>query len=727
MNSAHLFGSFLVQNKVINQNQLIQAIKLQQDVDETLEVLALSKGLINIHDMKLILERQWEKNETFGEAALALELIEEEVLDEVHKELSKHHRAIGEILVAEEFITEVQLKEYLSLFQHQKSDVSKLRDILKTIPLFKRLGNRELSEIATKFSIREMKPGDLIYKEGDKSNYFNIIESGMARITLKLGNHEIELGSFQAGDYFGLESVLSRSPYFETTESIMNTKLWSLSWLELQDLLHEYPDLAVTATKYLGDNIRKLTTIFGDRNKVYESFVINLIVEPDISSIHELIFGIIKELLWLNNNEKFLFIYTLDKPELHEYFKKSPGTELNYNKANPLIKEFGYLYMPDVDSKQSLQKLLNWTASESRHFDTIVFIASTDNENFIKSLIGIGQRNVVVLRNAEPDFLKTLKTRTDRVYYFTPFPKLEDYARVTELFKRYPALLFHSWGTHNNRSRASKVVARWLTSKTVGLTLGGGGSRGLAHLGALEILEAEGIDFDIISGTSAGSIIGAMVALGMPLHEIQKAAFDKIIDAPSRTILNFHLPIKSLFGNAHVIRLAKGFFKEIRCFETGIPFYPVVTNMRTGTQAVLNDCYIWEAMCASSSAPPVLPMFHIKDMILGDGAMVNNVPTSVIRDDADFIITVNVSPEPSKTPVVETTLLDTLARILNIMVYQIIINQPHYADIEIRPKILDIGFFAHKEGRRLIELGREAALEKLPEIREQIKKFRPHS
>ena len=208
----------------------------------------------------------------------------------------------------------------------------------------------------------------------------------------------------------------------------------------------------------------------------------------------------------------------------------------------------------------------------------------------------------------------------------------------------------------------------------VGLVLGGGGARGLAHVGVLKVLEELRVPVDCIAGTSMGSIIGGLYASGMRPQAMDKTlqAIDwpqMFKDGPGRADLPFRtkeeqrvlltdkgvglkdwrvqLPLGMLQGQNLLLLLEELTLPaaEVRDFDQlPIPFRAVATDLGTGEAVVLGHGELAKAMRASMSIPSALVPVELEGKLLADGGMADNVPVDVARNlcRPDVIIAVDV-------------------------------------------------------------------------------------
>jgi NTE family protein len=273
-----------------------------------------------------------------------------------------------------------------------------------------------------------------------------------------------------------------------------------------------------------------------------------------------------------------------------------------------------------------------------------------------------------------------------------------------------------------------------LSSKKIGLALGGGTARGLAHIGVLEVLKKERIPIDMIAGTSAGAIVGALYAHGKSPDQIIEMALDlswrklaSVVD-PSLT--------KSGFIKGRKIRnlLAVSFGGEVDFSELRIPLACVATDVDTGEEVVIDQGSVLEALRASISIPAIFTVVKWGNRYLVDGGLVNPVPVSVVkRMGADFIIAVNVIPDVADrtyginrermTRPKEPNIIHVLMQSTYIGTYSLVKASFEEADVVIEPMVAQIGTGDFHHAQECIEQGELAARKSLPEIKRKLRKL----
>ncbi|MGU3544483.1 patatin-like phospholipase family protein [Methylobacterium sp. A52T] len=187
-------------------------------------------------------------------------------------------------------------------------------------------------------------------------------------------------------------------------------------------------------------------------------------------------------------------------------------------------------------------------------------------------------------------------------------------------------------------------LARIASGHARALVLGGGGARGLAHLGVLRALAEAGLDIDLVGGTSMGSILAASVALDWSLDAIEA---DTVASFVGRNPLDdYTLPFHALTRGAKVDAGLAARFGDARIEDLWRPFFCVSSNLTTGTAMVHWAGPLDRAIRASIAIPGLLPPVASADGILVDGGMMNNLPADVMADlDRGPVLAVDVGSD----------------------------------------------------------------------------------
>ncbi|MEA3490220.1 MAG: patatin-like phospholipase family protein [Candidatus Omnitrophota bacterium] len=184
----------------------------------------------------------------------------------------------------------------------------------------------------------------------------------------------------------------------------------------------------------------------------------------------------------------------------------------------------------------------------------------------------------------------------------------------------------------------------------IGLVLGSGAARGLAHIGAIKALEEERVPIDMIAGTSIGALVGACYAKGGTITEFEEVVL-KTDWKRLFQLADFDLAFK-FKGFVHgekVKELLKTIIGDIQFKDLKIPLAVMATDVNTGEEVLMKEGSVIEAVRASISIPVIFMPVKIRDRFLIDGGIVNPLPVNVVKKmGATSVIACNVIQAPSK-------------------------------------------------------------------------------
>ena len=314
----------------------------------------------------------------------------------------------------------------------------------------------------------------------------------------------------------------------------------------------------------------------------------------------------------------------------------------------------------------------------------------------------------------------------------------------------------------------------------IGLALGSGSARGMAHIGVIQVLQQHQIPLHFIAGTSIGAIVGSIYATGISVGEMEE-----IINLMKNTnfisFLNPAIPSSGFIsGSRGVDFLERIALRDKKFSDLKIPFAAVATDIKTGAKVILNHGSVIKAVRASFAIPGIFTPVRYQDYFLVDGGLVDPVPVDVTRKmGADLIIAVSLSsknPEPQiLVNTQENDRLDQERDLINLKLYKKIktkyyivdkidsllgqwfnslggiykVTKKHWegpyifevlsksidimekemtshsivdADIVIKPKQIEgVGLFEFNQAEKMIKEGRESAKEMMPQIKKALR------
>jgi NTE family protein len=252
----------------------------------------------------------------------------------------------------------------------------------------------------------------------------------------------------------------------------------------------------------------------------------------------------------------------------------------------------------------------------------------------------------------------------------------------------------------------------------VALVLGGGAVRGFAHVGVIKVLEAQGIVPEMVAGTSAGSVVGALYAGGYNGFELQKVAFQ----LDEAAVGDWVMPNRGFLKGEQLQNFINKAVQNRPIEKLGKPFAAVATDLQTGEQIVFRRGNTGMAVRASSSVPGLFQPVGINGREYVDGGLVSPVPVRAARAmGADVVIAVDISSKPKYQKV--NDFVDMLLQTFSIMGQAISTYEMAEADIVIRPNLAAVGASDFEKKHLAILEGEKAAQAALPLIRRRIQEY----
>lgn len=243
--------------------------------------------------------------------------------------------------------------------------------------------------------------------------------------------------------------------------------------------------------------------------------------------------------------------------------------------------------------------------------------------------------------------------------------------------------------------------------KTLGLVLSGGAAFGLAHIGALQVLEEAGVRIDAVGGTSAGAMIGAAIAAGKSIQEITQVAY-------RINWLHMARPTLSRYGFISFRKLESlmnDWLGHVTFADLKIPFICVGTDVLTGEPRIFSEGSVAHAVRISASVPPIIVPAQENGRYYVDGGFSNNLPIQPVEEmGVDVTLAINLFGRASRMP---RNYVAYAQLILGHMLTRSA-GDPERATVLVTPNLAEQ--LAAWFRRSYVDLGREAMREKLPEL-----------
>lgn len=245
----------------------------------------------------------------------------------------------------------------------------------------------------------------------------------------------------------------------------------------------------------------------------------------------------------------------------------------------------------------------------------------------------------------------------------------------------------------------------------VGIALGAGALRGLAHIGVLKKLEERRIPIDVIAGCSIGAIIGGIYSAGRELSILERL----LMCLRWEHILDFGIPRMGLVQGDKILEVLRLLTGNKSFDELDITFGVVAVDIERGEEVIITEGNVAEAIRASISIPGIFAPYRYRGRLMVDGALLNRVPVDIAKNlGADMTIAVMINPTRKRSRV--RSMVEVIWQSLDLMESEIAKSREMRPDVVISPRVDDIGITRLDRAADLVRRGEEAASESIPDI-----------
>ncbi len=492
---------------------------------------------------------------------------------------------------------------------------AELQSLIHTSDQFSGMDKNALRDLEKELELSQCSSGQYLIREGEDSDCMYIVVSGRLQVVDQHGeNGERLLLELRRGQAVGEMAIITGGKRSASVRATRDSLLAKLSQKGFNRLLQAHPE--ATTRQFAGKIINRLwlQTLGKGRNKAN---VANIAVVPTSHEVPltEFCAKLCKALSnhgpTLHLNSRLIDDYISPKG-IAQVSKDDPN---NVNISRWLNKqESDYRYIVyETDSVPS-----EWTERCLRQADRVLLVGQA----YLAPKLG--EIEAGLLRSAHykslPTNLALLHATHQRGYRNT-----REWLAVRKVN--------HHYHVFYNRRESMQRLARLLTGNGIGLVLGGGGARGFAHIGGIKALGEFGIPVDKVGGTSMGSIIAGMAALGWNYDTMlqEVGAFNYKMD--------YTLPVVALTSGGNITKGLRRGFGDRRIEDSLINFFCVSTNLGRSSSEIHTQGTLWKSIRASMAIPGVFPPVVDGNKLLVDGGMVNNLPVDVMHAYEDIGIT----------------------------------------------------------------------------------------
>jgi predicted acylesterase/phospholipase RssA/CRP-like cAMP-binding protein len=466
-----------------------------------------------------------------------------------------------------------------------------------------------------------LKGGDVLMRAGEPSDGVYVVVSGRLRVVTGLGTPEEQrLSEIGAGETIGEMALITGEPRSADVYAIRDTQLARLRQAAVERLLRQFP--GGTLVMLARGPVQRLRAMNQGRPEVTPAATLALVPAATGVDLEAFAAAFVRALAPLGT------VAHLNSQTVDAQFGRRGAAQTGGTADNALLIEWlarqelahrFVLYQTDASPSA-------WTELAIRQADHIVLVANAGAEPGLNAIerevlgAGVAPRTGRTLVLQHP--AGTSPTNTTRW-----------------LSQRHLTRHLH---LRAGRSEDFARVARLVTGHGVGLTLGGGFARGLAHIGVLRACRELNIPIDVLGGSSMGAMIAAQHLLGWDADRIVR----DVCKGFSTSWDDITLPFLSFKRGGKSSKLLKSFFGEAQIEDLWLPFFCTSTNLNRAELKLHSAGPLYPAILATTRAPGVFPPVVIDGELHVDGGLINNVPVDIMLEVANHgvILGVDVSP-----------------------------------------------------------------------------------
>lgn len=469
-----------------------------------------------------------------------------------------------------------------------EADLVETSKFLGSVGLFDGFNYVELAALASVFEQTSLLSGDELMSEGTPSDSFHLVVSGRLRAFAETESGPKRRGEIGRGEPIGEMGLLTGSPRTASVVAVRDSELLTLPAKRFDELVAAHPGL-----------IRKLAASIIQRSaeevsRPDSSAPVSILVIPldpaAEAALAHFATSLCAELGRLGDR-----VATLSAGAAHD-------------ELLPLEREHDRVVLTNHRQGETLG---DWTQVA----DSVLLLSGGQP---IRSSI-LTSELVNVLEQ---------KSNVELVFNHPSNVEPTDTAASLDAVAKAEVAILRHHHVCLADGRGLSRLARLTTQRGVGLVLGGGGARGLAHVGVIDELLARDIPIDAIIGTSAGAIVAANYGRGYD----RDAQVQFLVEHLSRSPMDYTLPSASLAAGKRITRLCQEIYGDTQIEDMWVDTSTVSTNLTQDCLAVHDRGPLWRAVRASLSIPVLFPPMRIGDEIHVDGALGANVPIRQLTD-----------------------------------------------------------------------------------------------
>lgn len=583
--------------------------------------------------------------------------------------------------------------------------------------------------------LRQVKSGETLITLGDAVDALLVVQEG--RLAAEVPSTEgqpLVVERYFPGDYCAEMSLLRGDHASASVRAVVDGSVWAIPHAVLRDLISRNPEItrnfAIEVARKLSATNRRVGelplapgVVLRSSGTAWSLALVSSVVGEVVRHVHG-------PVLYFGESPPGNFDGVRELPSLteladgnasiadYEPFLKSTEPSLGFvrlNSEDTPARAWHQLLRRVRRSSSPVVVSVTEAAELPAFEDVMTLINITEETGFQPGPLDEGYQNVLLRAGAlkvRPGQLATLSNRLG--------------AKVIRVIPGgFPALGREAPNSIDEPGASIGWLARHALGMKIGLAFGAGSSKGYAHLGVIQGLQAAGINVDAVAGTSIGAPIAYSVAHGVPPEDTKE-----LLDRTWKHAKRITLPFRSLLTSGPLRRDLQTLTENRTFQDLDLPLATVAVDFARRRERVFHEGDVAQALLASMAIPGVFPPVNIDGVSYVDGGLVNPVPVSAASFlGADIVIAVKLSGPVGEVDEASggrwrlrrPPIIDTLLGAFEVMQEKVTAESAARADVTIVPRFEGpTGLSDYVRGSEFIDIGRRAFDDALPELRKRL-------
>lgn len=649
--------------------------------------------------------------------------------------------------------------------------------LLSNHPLLSNASKETLRNLAEQTSFEEISSGETVIGRKESVEGLYVVAHGRFESTVPSDNDEYRVvEEFERGESFGDITLITEAPSCFTIKAVVDSLIMKLHRADFIDEILQNPSFNEMVHSQISNFMRS------ERKRIEPEQGAIISIGSAESRVGKSIFGInVASVLHEESDDEVCLVDFSGQPsgDLEPEIITEPGVDIDWFHESRTDQPYGYpifsVHFPDSVSEGAVRAFLGTLTDAVLYVivvlpsgynsvigkilansDSIYFLSTDSEEAIYETDLLLDQLNDDLHEeNPSPEVVlnqSTVETSAHRnkisdklgIRVQHQLPRIED-DYVDSFQTEVPYVLKNPDHAY---SQTTRRIAHEAGKRSLGLALGSGAARGLAHIGVLEVLELENIRPDRVAGSSMGALIAAAYALGHRSTRMMQHAdkFSKKGGFFRFTDLSIP-PNRSILRSTRIRNFLNDLFGDATFDDTEIPLSITVSDLDNADVNVITEGSIVDAVMASISIPMIFEPILLNDSTVIDGGVLDPVPVQPLENQGlDRIVAVNPIPprrifkeqhserfrpheEPSNFhpliksifPFGSNNLIDVGMRTIEAIEARLAEESTKKANVVIDPYLTELSWFDFDEYNLFIEQGRRSAREKIDALESLIK------